>query len=91
MTTLNEKTKIDLTPKNLVSIIIFVAMFVGMYYSLAAQIQEAKELPAPTQLNPELQQAIIKTNAELEFIKEELSEIKQQILIMEQRLYDSKK
>ena len=48
MTTLNEKTKIDLTPKNLVSIIIFVAMFVGMYYSLAAQIQEAKELPAPT-------------------------------------------
>ncbi len=90
MSHIDEKTKINLSPKNLISIIILVITFTGVYYSLQAQIQEAKELPVQPPINQQLQEAIIKTNAELEFIKQELSDIKQQMSTMEDRLYELK-
>jgi hypothetical protein len=90
MSKLSEQTKIDLTPKNLVTIILLVISMTGMYYSLQAQIQEAKLLPAQPPINSEITDALIKTNTELEFIKQELSDVKQQLQIMEERLYELK-
>ena len=90
MSKLSEQTKIDLIPKNLVTIILLVISMTGMYYSLQAQIQEAKLLPVQAPINSEITDALIKTNTELEFIKQELSDVKDQLQIMEERLYELK-
>ena len=56
-----------------------------MYFTLQSQIEEAKTLPAQDQ---EVKEAVIKTSNELTFIKEEITEIKGQLQIMEERLYE---
>lgn len=56
-----------------------------MYYSLQAQIEDAKQLPAQDQ---QVKEAVIKTSNELTFIKEEITDIKGQLQIMEERLYE---
>ena len=45
MITISEDTKFSLSPKNFFTILVLVSGFVGMYYTLQADIQEAKELP----------------------------------------------
>ena len=42
---INEKTEIKLDLKTVISIIIITASFVTMYFSLQADIEEAKKLP----------------------------------------------
>ena len=44
-TKISENTNIQLDLKTVVAIIMVTASFVGMYYTLQADIQEAKELP----------------------------------------------
>jgi hypothetical protein len=44
-TKISENTNIQLDLKTVVAIIMITASFVGMYYTLQADIQEAKELP----------------------------------------------
>ena len=85
METISESTKIKLSPKNFVFIVGLVTTFVSMYYSLQAQIEEAKQLPVQDR---EVKEAVIKTSNELTFIKEEITDIKGQLQIMEERLYE---
>ncbi len=85
METISESTKIKLSPKNFIFIVGLVTTFVSMYYSLQAQIEDAKQLPAQDQ---EVKEAVIKTSNELTFIKEEITDIKGQLQIMEERLYE---
>jgi len=84
MSHINEKTKINLTPKNLLFIIGLVATFVSMYFKLHAEVEDAKRLPAR---DVQVDNAIIKTSNEIEFIKSEIAEIKGQLQTMENRLY----
>ena len=42
---INEKTELKLDLKTVISMIVVTATFVGMYYTLQSDIQEAKELP----------------------------------------------
>ena len=42
---IGEGTEFKIDIKTVVSIIVITSMFVGMYYSLASDIEEAKELP----------------------------------------------
>tara|TARA_R110000822_G_scaffold109501_2_gene239359 strand:+ start:602 stop:859 length:258 start_codon:yes stop_codon:yes gene_type:complete len=81
---LSEQTKINLSPKNFVFIICLVATFVGTYYSLQAQIEEAKRLPPR---DSDVDTAIVKTHQQLDFIQTDIFEIKERIQIMEERLY----
>ncbi len=85
MSQINEKTKINLTPKNLFFIIGLVATFVSMYFKLHAEVEDAKRLPARDE---QVDVAIIKTSNEIEFIKAEIVEMKGQLQTMEQRLYE---
>ena len=85
METISESTKIKLSPKNFIFIVGLVTTFVSMYYSLQAQIEDAKQLPAQDQ---EVKEAVIKTSNELTFIKQEITDIKGQLQIMEERLYE---
>ena len=85
MSQINEKTKINLTPKNLFFIIGLVTTFVSMYFKLHEEVEDAKRLPARDE---QVDVAIIKTSNEIEFIKAEIVEMKGQLQTMEQRLYE---
>lgn len=84
---ITEKTRISLTTKDMISLCMVFAFVVGVYFSLKAQIDEAKELPI---MDEQLKRAIVKTSAELEYIKAEIREIKSKLNTMEQRLYEIK-
>ena len=88
METISEETKIKLSPRNFIFIAGLIGTFVSMYFTLQSQIEEAKTLPAQDQ---EVKEAVIKTSNELTFIKEEITEIKGQLQIMEERLYELQK
>ena len=42
---INEKTELKLDLKTIISLIVITTTFVGMYYTLQSDIEEAKELP----------------------------------------------
>ena len=79
---LGEETTFGLTVKSLIAIAIGIASFVGLYYNLDAQIQEAKELPVQTisrtefELKDELvRSTILNTQEDVSEIKEDLKKI----------------
>ena len=85
---ISEETKVTLDLKTIGMIVGFVVMIAGMWYTLQADIAEAKELPAPVidrveyDLKDELiRQTIMDTQDDVEEIKETIDKI-------DQRLYD---
>ena len=87
MTTLSEDTRFSLSPKNFFTIIVLVGSMVGMYYSLQAQIEEAKELPKPSEVPVE---QMIQIQKELTFIKTEMLEMKETLNRLDERIYQLK-
>ena len=87
MTILSEDTKVSLSPKNFITVVVLIASFVGMYYTLQADIQEARELPAPTQVPTE---QMIQIQKELTFIKTEMLEMKGTLNRLDDRIYQLK-
>ena len=84
MTNISANTKVTLSPKNFITIIVLVGSMIGMYYSLQAQIQEAKELPVPSNTPIE---NMIEIQKELTFIKTEMSEMKETLNRLDDRIY----
>ena len=84
MSNISENTKVTLSPKNFITIIVLVGSMIGMYYSLQAQIQEAKELPVPSKTPIE---NMIEIQKELTFIKTEMSEMKETLNRLDDRIY----
>ena len=85
---IGEDTKVTLDLKTIGMIVTFVIMLAGMWYTLQADIAQAKELPAPVidrveyDLKDELiRQSIMDTQEDVEEIKETIDKI-------DQRLYD---
>ncbi len=85
---IGEDTKVTLDLKTIGMIVGFVIMIAGMWFTLQADIAEAKELPAPVidrieyDLKDELiRQTIMDTQEDVEEIKETIDKI-------DQRLYD---
>ena len=88
---LNEDTSFKLSVKTIGGAAVLIAMMVGMWYTLQADISEAKELPAP--IDPEvtrmefdmkdqmIRQTIITT-------QEDVKEIKKSIEKIEDKLYE---
>jgi hypothetical protein len=88
---IDEGTKITLDLKTIGIILFFVATVIGMWFTLQADIQEAKELPEPAisrteyDLKDELiRQTILDTQDDVEKILEDLEKI-------DQRLYELQK
>jgi|TARA_Y100000015_G_scaffold7161_1_gene6655 copper chaperone CopZ len=88
---ISEETKVTLDLKTIGMIVGFVVMIAGMWYTLQADIAEAKELPAPVidrveyDLKDELiRQTIMDTQEDVEEIKETIDKI-------DQRLYEIQK
>jgi uncharacterized membrane protein len=86
---LSEKTKITFTFANLITLVTTVFFIAGVWYHLDAQIQEAKELPKPKN-DKIVREAVLQMNADMQYIKEEITEIKSRLDKMEERLYELK-
>ncbi len=85
---IGEDTKVTLDLKTIGMIVAFVVTIAGMWFTLQADIAQAKELPAPVidrveyDLKDELiRQTIMDTQEDVEEIKETIDKI-------DQRLYD---
>ena len=79
---IGEETKVTLDLKTIGMIVTFVIMLAGMWYTLQADIAQAKELPVPVidrieyDLKDELiRQTIMDTQEDVEEIKETIDKI----------------
>ena len=88
---ISEETKVTLDLKTIGMIVGFVVMIAGMWYTLQADIAEAKELPAPVidrveyDLKDELiRQTIMDTQEDVEAMRDQLDKI-------DERLYEIQK
>tara|TARA_B100000579_G_scaffold95537_1_gene75646 strand:- start:90 stop:377 length:288 start_codon:yes stop_codon:yes gene_type:complete len=88
---ISEETKVTLDLKTIGMIVAFVITIAGMWFTLQADIAQAKELPAPVidrieyDLKDELiRQTIMDTQEDVEEIKETIDKI-------DQRLYEIQK
>ena len=89
---LGEDTKVTLDLKTIGIILFFVATDIGMWFTLQADIEEAKELPAPVidrveyDLKDELiRQTIMDTQDDVDKILEELEKIDERLYNIQKR------
>ena len=85
---IGEDTKVTLDLKTIGMLAAGIAALVGMWFALQADIQEAKELPEPTQVPVE---QMIQIQKELTFIKTEMLEMKETLNRLDDRIYSLKK
>ena len=88
---IGESTKVTLDLKTISMIVGFVIMIAGMWFTLQAEIQDAKELPKPVidrveyDLKDELiRQTIMDTQEDVEAMRDQLDKI-------DERLYEIQK
>ena len=89
---IGEETKITLDLKTIGGVLFGLATVIGMWFSLQADIEEAKELPEPEIQRIEFQMkdeavrdAIINTEKDVEEIKAQLNKIDQRLYELQQR------
>ena len=94
-TKISENTNIQLDLKTVIAIIMVTASFVGMYYTLQADIEEAKKLPPieVTRLEYELkekwnEEMILQLEEQVDLIKETQDILKEEIKITSAMLQD---
>jgi len=89
---IGEGTKITLDLKTIGIVLFGLATVIGMWFSLQADIQEAKELPEPEiqriefQMKDEaIRDAIINTQDDVEEIKNQLNKIDERLFDLQKR------
>jgi len=94
MKELNEDTGFKISVKTLVAIGFAMATLIGFYFTLQADIAEAKELPKPEISRTEfdlkdkmIRETIINTKEDVEEIKETQSKMDEKIDRIEQKLF----
>ena len=88
---IGEDTKVTLDLKTIGMIVTFVIMLAGMWYTLQADIAEAKELPKPVidRVEYDLKDELIRET--IMDTQEDVEEIKETIDKIDQRLYEIQK
>jgi hypothetical protein len=91
MSKISEGTEVTLDLKTIATVIAFIISLVGMYYALKADIEVAKELPAPTISRTEydlkdkmIRDAVMNTQKQVE-------EIHKDVKVIDERLFDIQK
>lgn len=97
-TKISEDTNVQLDLKTIGMIITGAVLLAGTYFTLQAQINEAKELPKPEVSSIEFQykdelvrSTVEKIELDVNSVKEDVSEIKEQLQKMDERLYEISK
>ncbi len=95
---INENTQLKLDLKTIVLIIGFTVSLASMYFVMANDIKEAKELPIPvvSEKEAEFKDKLIRsqidlTQQQVENIQEDVREIKETVEKIEERLYELKR
>ncbi len=89
---IGEETKITLDLKTIGLLVVGLSSLIGMWFALQADIEEAKNLPAPEiqriefQMKDEaIRDAIINTQDDVEEIKEQLNKIDERLFDLQKR------
>lgn len=93
---LDKNTEVKLSIKDAVGVGFVLASLMTMYFTLKAEIAEAKELPPPIITAEEFRykdeivtKTIMLTQKDVDVIKEDVKEIKETLKLLEERLYES--
>jgi len=89
---IGEETKITLDLKTIGILVVGLSSLIGMWFALQADIEEARNLPAPEiqriefQMKDEaIRDAIINTQDDVEEIKEQLNKIDERLFDLQKR------
>jgi plasmid maintenance system antidote protein VapI len=84
---LNKGTKLTLSLETIISAVVTLGMIIGMWFTLQADIELAKKLPAPSVSRTEydlkdqmIRDAVLDTQEDVEEIKEDIKSIENYIL-----------
>ena len=95
MKELSEDSKFNISIKTLVGIGVGLSMLIGMYFTLQADIAEAKELPATEVSRTEydlkdqlIRETIMNTQSDVEEIKEDIEGMDEKLDDLQQMIYD---
>ena len=83
---LNEDTNFKVSVKTLISIGVGLSMLIGMWFTLQAQINEAKLLPVPEVSKMEFDMKDENIRLTIMTTQEDVKEIKQQMIRMEDKI-----
>ena len=97
-TKISQDTNVQLDLKTIGMLITGAVLLAGTYFTLQAQIEDAKELPKPEVSSIEFQykdelvrSTVEKIELDVNSVKEDVSEIKEQLKKMDERLYEISK
>ena len=95
MKELSEESKFNISVKTLISIGVGLSVVIGMYFTLQADIAEAKELPAPEVSRTEydlkdqlIRETIMNTQSDVEEIKEDIEGMDEKLDDLQELNYD---
>ena len=95
MKELSEESKFNVSIKTLISIGVGLSVVIGMYFTLQADIAEAKELPTPEVSRTEydlkdqlVRETIMNTQSDVEEIKEDIEGMDEKLDDLQQMIYD---
>ena len=94
---LSEDSKFNISIKTLISIGVGLSLAIGMYFTLQADIAEAKELPVPEVSRTEydlkdqlIRETIMNTQSDVEDIKEDLDGMDVKLDELQEMIYELK-
>ena len=97
MKELSEESKFNISVKTLVSIGVGLSVVIGMYFTLQADIAEAKELPAPEVSRTEydlkdqlIRETIMNTQSDVEEIKEDIEGMDEKLDELQEMIFELK-
>ncbi len=90
MSLLDKNTNIRLSVKDFGSVAVIIGTVLTVYFSLKADIAEAKELPPPVITKQQFQNSIENTKNDINIVKEDVREIKDMLKKLEDRIYEIK-
>ena len=95
MKELSEESKFNISIKSLVGIAVGLSMLIGMYFTLQAEINDAKELPVPEVSRTEydlkdqlIRETIMNTQSDVVEIKEDLDGMDEKLDELQEAIYD---
>ena len=90
MSIIDKNTKVNITIKDFGTVSFFIASILTIYFSLRAEIAEAKKLPPSEVTLQQFDYQVATTQENLAIIKEDIKEIKEVLHKLEERIYEIK-
>jgi hypothetical protein len=83
-----DNTSLTITVKDLIAYTVGLATLMGVYFTLKADIEDAKMLPIPTVSQEEFKYKDEMVRSAIMTMESDIAEIKETLKVLEQRIYD---